>query len=62
MKMSTLQSVLEVTYFNWEGFYFVSLEQWRREAYFFSKLMKLEFFEKYKLHKNFTNWKNTQER
>lgn len=46
-----------VTYFNWEGSRFVSLEEWRREAYLFSRLMKLEFFGKYKLHKNFSNWK-----
>lgn len=46
-----------VTYFNWEGSRFVGLAEWRREAALFRRLMGLEFFGKYKLHKNFTNWK-----
>jgi dynein heavy chain len=35
----------------------VPLDRWKKEAFYFNKLMKLEFFSKYRLFKNFAKWK-----
>lgn len=46
-----------ITYFSKDSSRFVPLAEWKREAEYFGKLMKLDFFGKHKLMKNFSNWK-----
>lgn len=46
-----------VTYFGKEQSRFVPLEEWKKEAGFFKKIIKLDFFKNYKVIKGFGNWK-----
>jgi len=46
-----------VTYFSQEQPRFVPLEEWRKEAVYFRKIIKLDFFKNFKVIKNFGNWK-----
>lgn len=46
-----------VTYFSEDQSRFVSLQEWKREASYFKKIIKLDFFKNFKVIKNFSNWK-----
>lgn len=46
-----------VTYFAKENSRFMPLDEWKKEATFFRKIIKLDFFKNYKKIKSFGNWK-----
>ncbi|CAD8076520.1 unnamed protein product [Paramecium sonneborni] len=46
-----------ITYYQNEEATFLTIEEWQREANLFQDLLKIDFFRKYKLWKNFFLWK-----
>lgn len=46
-----------ITHFYKDEVYFMTIEEWEREAKMFHQLLQIDFFKQYKKWKNFSLWK-----